>query len=193
MWGGRTEIATRLGIAGVYEGGKEKLVEQPIIPVKSHSQKTTPKGQKAIYVVRDGRDACVSYFHYQEGMRTLTDIIRGRTMFGSWSDHCDSFVHRDDILVIHYEDMQENLPAVIREIAEYIDIPPSGEPLTFQECHEQYPWFFRKGKAGGWAEVFTDEEIKLFNRLHGHMLTRLGYPVRGPWPTKGLRLCVNEA
>ncbi|MGI9433238.1 MAG: sulfotransferase domain-containing protein, partial [Geminicoccaceae bacterium] len=48
----------------------------------------------AIYVLRDGQAATVSYFHYLNNFGTrafaLRDVVLGSVAFGSWSQHVEA-------------------------------------------------------------------------------------------------------
>jgi hypothetical protein len=68
---------------------------------------------KAIYIVRDGRSTCVSFYHYLKDFPhldlkfSIRDVIAGFTPFGSWGDHLDHWkpLDRPNTLFLKYEDL----------------------------------------------------------------------------------------
>ena len=96
-----------------------------------------PKGDgpKYIYVTRDGRDAVVSFWHHLTNQRgdggTLDEpigsfvdgVIRGTQPYGSWARHiADWSAAFEDprVLVVSYEEMKADLPAVVQRVAAHI-------------------------------------------------------------------------
>lgn len=98
-----------------------------------------PKGEKCkyIYVYRDGRDACVSFYHHLlnqadadpfEGTfdQFFEDWLRGRIIFGGWSRHLKSWVPRArhdecNILLVKYEDLVGDLLGNLERISTFLD------------------------------------------------------------------------
>ena len=70
-----------------------------------------PDNEPAIYLVRDGRSAIVSYFHYLNDIQglpaTLEELIRGEIFPGFWADHCKAWspVRRPRTLLLRYEEL----------------------------------------------------------------------------------------
>jgi hypothetical protein len=84
--------------------------------------------QPAIYVVRDGRSAIMSYFHYHrrflpEVKRSLIELVLGCDYYGGWSTHYVSWspFRRGRTLIVRYEDLVSGADAVICRIAEFIE------------------------------------------------------------------------
>ncbi|XP_067136891.1 sulfotransferase ssu-1-like [Centruroides vittatus] len=89
---------------------------------------------KYIYVARNPRDCCVSFYHhvkslpiyeFQEG--TFEDFlelfINGQTNFGDYFDNLLSwYSHRNDnnVLFLTYENLKRNLPDQVMKIAEFL-------------------------------------------------------------------------
>ncbi len=85
--------------------------------IKSHFP-YRPEYKKVIYIVRDGRDACVSYFYFLKKMQqielevTFSDYFEnyfntGKSAFGKWNDHVFSWLHekKSNVLLVKYEDL----------------------------------------------------------------------------------------
>jgi hypothetical protein len=105
--------------------------------VKTHDQRLrayrTP-GRRAVYLVRDGRDVAVSYYHHQirEGTFVgefdgfLERFLAGRVdRFGTWSDHVKSWTGGEgppSLLRMRYEDVLADPSASLAEICSFIGL-----------------------------------------------------------------------
>jgi hypothetical protein len=142
-------------------------------------------------LVRDGRDAFVSYVHYGKRLwnvpgsfeEVLARMIDPQDMLGAdfsgFYEHWLSAVSGPTRLV-RYEDLVDRPLEVIWDalagvLGELI-VPRTLEPLPpFSEFHRQKPGFFRTGKIGTWKEEMSPELEAIFWRHHGEMMARLGY------------------
>jgi hypothetical protein len=87
------------------------------------------RDKQVIYIVRDGRDALNSYYHYlqarNEGSISMLDLIRGKhdVPKGSWSQHIISWTHGacKRIIVIKYEDLIVDASTQIRKLLELLN------------------------------------------------------------------------
>jgi len=96
-----------------------------------------------IYIMRNGLDVAVSYFHHTYALRmyeydgSLDDyfelFMEGDVDCGSWWRHCLAWWERSkrhgDVLFIHYEDMKSDTVAVYRRIAEFMGVSATDEEL----------------------------------------------------------------
>ena len=89
-----------------------------------------------VYVVRDGRDCAVSFYHhlssqapedggYAKGWNAFFDEwIEGKIAFGGWAEHLKSWQVPGDfdpaVLVVRYEDMKNNLREVVKRVATHV-------------------------------------------------------------------------
>jgi hypothetical protein len=141
--------------------------------------------QPAIYVVRDGRSAVLSYQdYYQERFpqyeRTLSQIISGDDVYGSWSDHINIWTrqHKGPLLVLQFAELVEATSDTVQRIAEFIghegDIKPWVNPR--EELQKKIPWFVRDG-ASIWQprSPWNDHFDRLFYTFHGDVMQRLGF------------------
>src|ERR1700730_9946806 len=84
---------------------------------------------KAIYIVRDGRSAIVSYCHFLKDFtaetKSLEDVVMGDCNFGSLSCHFEAWAphQRPNTLPVRYEDMVRDRTYVIKTIAEFLELP----------------------------------------------------------------------
>jgi methylamine dehydrogenase accessory protein MauD len=116
---------------------------------KSHlSYRKVPKGPcKYIYVVRDGKDVAVSYYHFYTthmGFQGTFDeffqrFLGGRVGGGSWFRHVRGWwEHRDDpnVLLLRYEDLAADLPGELRRVAAFcgLEVTPERWPGILERC-----------------------------------------------------------
>ncbi len=107
-----------------------------------------PKGPcKYIYVVRDGKDVAVSYYHFQKthmGFQGTFEeffeqFLAGEVHYGSWYRHVRGWWrHRADanVLLLHYEDLVADLEGCLRRMAVFIgrEIAPERFPGILERC-----------------------------------------------------------
>jgi hypothetical protein len=147
----------------------------------------------AIVLVRDGRDAVLSFAHFllkavygnsdpsqAELETTLENVILG-DMFGGWSRNVNAWADRvGNDMVFRYEDLVQDPVGVVGEGLHRFSLnggPVMATAPPFSELHEKVPWFFRKGKPGGWKDEMPPRLEKLFLDRHGEAFHRFGYSV----------------
>lgn len=99
------------------------------------------KKPKIIYVMRDPKDVCVSYYHHGrliQGWRANFQdfskvFLSDKIMFGSFWKHVLGFWnqrHCDNVLIITYEEMKRDLLSVIKTVAKFLkkDLPEEKIP-----------------------------------------------------------------
>ncbi|MCH8853876.1 MAG: sulfotransferase domain-containing protein [Planctomycetes bacterium] len=152
--------------------------------VKSHEPPL--RDWPAIYVVRDGREACVSYRHYlrQSGKcevgPPLKWIIEGHpsTWFGTWSDHLRAWQPRTrpNMLLLRYEDMVGDPAGVVAALGGFLSREQTGNTLpTFASLKNDVPWFFRSGTNVTWKTEMVGDDLDLFWQIHGDTMREYGY------------------
>ncbi|XP_042912558.2 sulfotransferase ssu-1-like [Parasteatoda tepidariorum] len=114
-------------------------------PIKTHLPfHLTPfsKDAKYIYVTRNPKDCCVSFYHHMRnspGFKfngTFDEFfelfISGKIDFGDYFDNLLSwYPHRNDpnVLFVTYEELQEDIDAAILKMASFIDDEEYAEPI----------------------------------------------------------------
>ena len=155
----------------------------------------------AVYLVRDGRDALVSYARYRLAFRTkkwdprslitptskrfhsaLRDLAVGKGPFGKWADHVFAWTRdRSGAVtsVVRFEDLIARPVETVKQ--SLVDIDPelplleSGTVPTFDELHERWPDFFRSGQGGGWRVEMPPDIEELFWENNGDAMTYVGF------------------
>lgn len=161
--------------------------------------------QKIVLLVRDGRDAAVSFAHHRKDVvspesyfdQNLNEAIYAAegSHFGGWSTHTESWLKRAD-LVIHFEDLIQNPIEQCERLRAFITLPePNTQNLpsfsSLKNGQPEYgsgkyfldknlaPSWFRKGKVNGWKEEMSEFQQTLFWHLHGEMMEQMGYRLNG--------------
>ncbi|RNJ45175.1 hypothetical protein B5V01_02610 [Mesorhizobium erdmanii] len=148
-----------------------------LVIVKTHELPLT--SDKTIHIVRDGRSAIVSYFHFMAEVENfpvpLDNIVRGEVYAGSWSEHYLAWADRPDTLMLRYEDLVADPNECAYRLSEFLG-KPVLKPFTksFSELMTLMPAFFRKGSdLANIAEIVPSSD--LFDRYHGTVMGELGY------------------
>lgn len=155
----------------------------------------------AVCIVRDGRDALVSYAHYlrcfdpaasgQPFGEVLSELISATDVHCNWSLCVNAWRARGGSAPtawLRYEALVEDPTAAVAGCLARLglDLKPTGGALPdFAELHRAWPAFFRKGKCGAWREEMSDELHRLFWRRHGAMMEEFGYRDGRPAPYDG--------
>ena len=99
---------------------------------------------KYIYIARNPKDVCVSYFHFESGKawsgkyhgpweHWLRIFLEGRVQRGNWFDHVLSWwEHRqaDNLLFLRYEDLKRDFEGQLGLIAQYLGRDLSDEVVA---------------------------------------------------------------
>jgi hypothetical protein len=154
---------------------------EPVFFIKTHEP---PRDySKAIYIVRDGRAAIVSYYHLLCDNRGGTDTniamaIRGEAPFSSWTSHLEDWqpLARANCLLLRFEDMIEKTEECIKKIASFTGLTPNqawANPLA--KLRNVMPSYFRRGSNQDNIKELNEINKSLFWERHGAWMTKLGY------------------
>ena len=171
--------------------------------IRTHApyQKRYPR---TIYLVRDGRDVYLSYYHHQ-GHKMAEDTTLAAFLAsddhwpGRWSDHVagwlDAGLDQQRLLLVRYEDLRQDTAGELRRMADFAGLAVSDEGIAGAVAESAFDrmrrmenssghpragkysgQFVRQGKSGGWRDAYTAEDLAIFNAKDGPVLARLGYP-----------------
>ena len=150
----------------------------------------------AIYLLRDGRDALVSYAWFSlssqqtaGGMcpdraafeRALHDlIIDRRSPYGVWSHHVVAWLARPRTAVVRFERLIDDPARAVSDSLQQlgIELPePSqrGSVPTFAELQAIQPRHYRRGGVGCWQNEFSPHLLQLFWKHHREGMRAAGY------------------
>jgi len=148
--------------------------------VKTH-ELPGPDTHRAIYIVRDGRAALVSYCHYLrdfwERNISLEAAISGSAI-PSWSTHVAAWAlsGRPNVLVIRYEELTLARAGLLEKLSSFIGRPVlRPNDITFSDLHELMPAFFRCGSNERNVGEMTQQQLEIFDSYHGPVQAKMGY------------------
>lgn len=156
----------RLG--GINFGG------EPVRLMKTHNAPTDDG--KAIYILRDGREATTSLFHFYDGKMPLKDVILGRTKFGTWTEHIEKWSPRTrpNTLLIRYEDLVDNLPASIAMVGEFLGLAALADSLPSRDSlAENDGRWIRPSTAP--RDPLKGQDLALFLKVNRAAMKDYGY------------------
>ena len=175
--------------------------------IKSHEH-FNPDFPKVVYVVRDGRDVYVSYYHYLKnklpaGMPFRDFLLWDLKPHGNWADHVGSWldgVSGQKLLLCKYEEMHLDPVATVRRVCDFsgVDADLESIRIALEKCtynrmkeseinsgrgkYETGPEvFMRKGQIGDWKNYFADDEKKIFKAKENEALVKLRYEKNATW------------
>jgi hypothetical protein len=178
---------------------------------KSHSL-PCQEYRRVVYLLRDGRDAMVSYRHYREAVDKVkydfqkfvtpeTDLYPCH-----WPRHVEAWAknpYEAQMLVIKYEDLLDQPVEQLKRFCEFAGISRETEHLkavaeaaSFRNLHakevkEGWPdpnfeagkFFFRRGVVGSHKDEMPHEALKIFLGQAAETLHRYGYDSgHSAWP-----------
>jgi Sulfotransferase domain len=163
-----------------------------------------PEYRRVIYLLRDGRDVMVSYYHHLRALNgddvDFSEIVRtGRHLSPSkWHDHVNAWRSNPfgaEILTVRYEDLLENPVSELRRVCEFAGIERSPEVLEnvcrqssfskMREKEEKTGWanpkwpdsrfFVRRGEAGSFKDEMPEDVLSVFMAQAGDTLRSCNY------------------
>ena len=142
--------------------------------IKTH--KLNKDNNRAIYVVRDGRAASISLWHFYSKKISKKDIILGNSIFGKWKDHLISWdpLKRKNTLFIKYEDIVNNFGSVLTSISTFLDKDIINKKLPSRDTIASFDGRWVRSKTD-WREDMSSEELELFNEVNYSVMKEYGY------------------
>src|SRR5262249_33673306 len=144
---------------------------QPVM-VKTHEMPDEDR-HPAIYVLRDGRDAMVSYTHFALKVHDKVDpvaitpelfrsrrrelLLEERSTYGSWSESVLAWGVRPGTVLVRYEDMVRDPAGEVDRALTAIAYPAartSDEVPTFESMKQENAKLVRRGVPGSWKDEF---------------------------------------
>jgi len=163
-----------------------------------------PRYRRVVYLLRDGRDAMVSYWHYSQAIEHrqfgFLEFMRDkRLMFPcKWHHHVQTWAanpHQALMIVVKYEDLKADPVKELRRICDFAGLERSTEVLelaarsaTFEKMRaketnegpfmNQWPkdkMFCRRGQIGSFREEMPSEVLECFMQEAAPMMQQYGY------------------
>jgi hypothetical protein len=172
--GGNRALEDYVGHIEHGPGIRNQLGENGIPLIKTHER--PQDANPAIYIVRDGRAACVSLWRFGGRTIPLEAVIAGQHRFGTWADHLLAWKpkHRPNTLLLRYEDLRDDLPVCLRSIGRFLGRPPTGESVPERDAIAASDGHWVR-KESSWQAELTGPTLARFNELNRGILEEYGY------------------
>ncbi len=160
--------------------------------------------RRVIYLLRDGRDVMVSYYHHLRALNgdavDFSEIVRtGQHLYPSkWHDHVSAWRSNPfgaEILTVRYEDLLENPVSQLRRVCDFAGIERSEQFLEtvsrkssfakMREKEEKSGWanpewptsrfFVRRGEVGSFKDEMPENVLSVFLAQAGDILRACNY------------------
>lgn len=162
------------------------------LPVQLLPKDIWVKKPKIIYVTREPKDAAVSYYHHHrlwngyEG--TFEDFMKAfledKVVYSPYWSHVNSYKkltkHMPNVLVNSYEDMQLNLPEVIKKTAKFLEKPINDKQLKKLTVHLSFDSMKNNPAING-EEFIKDVIVKYDMPRDDPELTFIRKGIMGSW------------
>jgi hypothetical protein len=159
---------------------------------------------KVIYIVRDGRDALVSYYHYLVELRgydwNFAEFMKSHHVSGknSWEYHLRQALDfkekfQDNIFFVKYEELKSNTHISFRKVLQFLKLYVDDSQLDFAIASSSFKNlqnmqqesgvniedkeinFFRKGSSGQWQDYFDKKMNSEFLSTSKDLFDRFNY------------------
>jgi hypothetical protein len=162
-----------------------------------------PEYKKVVYLLRDGRDAVVSYYHHTRDLYRrdidFMEFVEQYNIFSlKWHEHVNLWLsnpYQAEMLVIKYEDLRQNGPQILEQYCDFLNITRSKEYLQaviretdfekMRRREQKLGWddpnwpkdrpFIRRGMVGSYKDEFPKVALENFLAQSGETLERCGY------------------
>jgi hypothetical protein len=185
-------------------GGFFRRFTTPML-FKSH-ELPRPDYRRVVYLVRDGRDAMVSYRHYREaidgiGYDFTTFVDQKTPLYPShWSHHVEAWAANPfnaEMMTIRYEDLLLEPVGQLKRFCEFMGIQRSEQLLEravtnagfdnlrsreksegfWDPAFKSEKQFFRRGQQGSYIDEMPSEALEKFLEHAEPTLRKHGYLV----------------
>ena len=164
-----------------------------------------PDYKRVVYLLRDGRDAMVSYFHYLTARKgyepDFAEMVKtGEGIFCKWHTHVEAWLSNPfdaEILTIKYEDLKNDPVHELQRFCNFANVDRDiswlervAENSAFEKIQEKEKtgryymedpkWpkdklFTRRGIVGSYKDEMPPEVLALFLQDAQDVLLRSGY------------------
>lgn len=158
--------------------------------------------RRVIHLVRDGRDALVSYLHYRRALGfagSIEELMKeNNPIYGNWAIHLRAWgenPYNAEKLLIRYEDLLMDGIVQLQLIADFLNLTVDRERIEdvvrwttaskLQERERRLGWdspnwpqevaFVRRAISGSYRDEMPQEAKMAFESKYGNELRGLGY------------------
>ena len=166
--------------------------------LKTHEQdkRLVEPEDKIIYVVRDGREAVLSFQRYLlkfHGVHApLSALLLGLRFPGvTWGEHVRNWIAggADKLLLLKFEELISQPQTAVESIARFLQIPfAEAEIPTFDELNATNPAFFSRGQTQSFKKELEPANELVLMLSGATQLDSLGYVKALPKAISNLQL-----
>jgi hypothetical protein len=159
--------------------------------------------RRIVYLMRDGRDAMVSYYHFMAAMSGPVDfhdmVKNGRGLPGKWHEHVEAYQanpYGAQMIVIRYEDLKRDTVVQLQRFCNFVGLERSeaqlrhvAETTTFDKMRikeqrdgwdtttwpKDKSFFVRRGAVGSFKDEMPTSVLKAFMDDAERTLASQGY------------------
>lgn len=137
---------------------------------KSH-ERPQPNYKKVIYLLRDGREALLSYYHMVKNMGgdvSLNDLYEGKVNIfgGMWHEHLNEWEknpYEADMLFIKYEDLKTNKLDVLNRLCVFLDLKRTSQELGKVLEHTSFEFMKQLEQKDDWKKMKKENNFNQGN------------------------------
>ncbi len=159
--------------------------------------------KRVVYVVRDGRDSLVSFYHYviiragrTESFEEFFRMYEKNVFATRWDQHVMSWFGpgarrlEDNLRIVHFEDLKRATDEVLQNVVEFLGLDSSAElrERAIEEASlanmrqierrrrgevKNGASFYRSGKVGGWRDLLNGPLLDRFLANGGERALRV--------------------
>ncbi len=158
--------------------------------------------RRVVYLLRDGRDAMVSYWHFLTALQSNVDFLKLVEGVGltpcHWHEHVEKWLanpFQADMLIVKYEDLQTSpvnelkrfcaFAGLARTVAHLEHVASKAAFANAKHKEQTQGWdnaawpkehaFIRRGQVGSWRDEMPADVLAAFLKRAGATLVRCGY------------------
>lgn len=214
-WMQRIITSLKFGISGPLLNDHICQLLVPDVHLRSHHHRYSPECffkshqlpqanmKKVIHIVRDGRDALVSYWYMLQKMNKTVDfeemVLSGASCVPcDWVTHCEKWLqnpYSSNIHLMRYEDLLNSPEFEMQKICEFLQIDRSSAEIdqcvedtsfrAMKKIETDSGWankawpedkaFLREGKSGKHQELLNGSLLGKFELKASSIMSDLGY------------------
>jgi len=163
-----------------------------------------PEYRRVVYLLRDGRDVMVSYFHHLVALKNkevdLMSMVRDGIdhPFAKWHEHVEAWLsnpYNADLIIIKYEDLIKDTVNQLQRFCKFVNLQRSLDLIervvrgaSFENMRKKEKvfggdnpiWprdkpFVRRGKIGSYKDEMPEEVLEEFLKEANYTLQKVGY------------------
>ncbi|KAG7228105.1 hypothetical protein INR49_013388 [Caranx melampygus] len=151
------------------------------LPVQFVPKSFWEQNSRIVYIVRNGKDSVVSFFHFQSMSKLSTEpgdwssylqrFMEGKLVFGSWYDHVNSWWEKkqtySNLHYMFFEDLVETSPECRKSLPILLRAPPLEavipplQPVVFGSWYDHVnSWWEKKQTYSNLHYMFFEDLVE---------------------------------